>query len=38
MKSTVYFSPEITPEKVLELFKLVGKELARPGGHQGSLR
>lgn len=27
MKSTVYFSPEITPEKVLELFKLVGKEL-----------
>lgn len=27
MKSTVYFSHEITPEKVLELFKLVGKEL-----------
>ncbi len=27
MKSTVYFSPEITPEKVLELFKLVGKAL-----------
>lgn len=27
MKSTVYFSPEITSEKVLELFKLVGKEL-----------
>ena len=27
MKSTVYFSREITPEKVLELFKLVGKEL-----------
>ena len=27
MKSTVYFSPKITPEKVLELFKLVGKEL-----------
>ena len=27
MKSTVYFSRTITPEKVLELYKLVGKEL-----------
>ena len=27
MKSTVYFSKEITPEKVVELFKMVGKEL-----------
>ncbi|MDO4322322.1 MAG: DUF362 domain-containing protein [Lachnospiraceae bacterium] len=27
MKSKVYFSREITPEKVLELYKLVGKEL-----------
>ena len=27
MRATVYFSPAITPEKVLELFKLAGKEL-----------
>ena len=27
MKATVYFSRTITPEKVLELYKLVGKEL-----------
>ena len=27
MKATVYFSPTITPETVLELYKLVGKEL-----------
>ncbi len=27
MKSTVYFSRTITPEKVLELYKLLGKEL-----------
>ncbi len=27
MKPTVYFSPVITPEKVLELFRLVDKEL-----------
>ena len=27
MRATVYFSRTITPEKVLELFKLVGKEL-----------
>ena len=27
MKSKVYFSPTITPEKVLELYKLLGKEL-----------
>ena len=27
MRATVYFSPTITPEKVLELFKLAGKEL-----------
>ena len=27
MKATVYFSRTITPEKVLELFKLVGKQL-----------
>ena len=27
MSATVYFSREITPEKVLELYKLVGKEL-----------
>ena len=27
MRATVYFSPVITPEKVLELFKLAGKEL-----------
>ena len=27
MKSKVYFSPVITPEKVLELYKLAGKEL-----------
>ena len=27
MKSKVYFSPVITPEKVLELYKLLGKEL-----------
>ena len=27
MKSTVYFSKEITPEKVVELFKMVSKEL-----------
>lgn len=27
MKSTVYFSSEISPEKVLELYKLVGKPL-----------
>lgn len=27
MKSTVYFSKKITPEKVVELFKMVGKEL-----------
>lgn len=27
MKPTVYFSREITPEKVLELYKLLGKEL-----------
>ena len=26
-KSTVYFSREITPEKVLEMYKLLGKEL-----------
>ncbi len=27
-KSTVYFSREITPEKVLEMYKLLGKELS----------
>ena len=27
MKATVYFSRSITPEKVLELYKMVGKEL-----------
>ena len=27
MKATVYFSRTITPEKVLELYKRVGKEL-----------
>lgn len=27
MKSKVYFSKEITPEKVLELYRLIGKEL-----------
>ena len=27
MRATVYFSPAITPEKVLELFKLAGKKL-----------
>lgn len=27
MKSTVYFSREITPQKVLELYKLLGKQL-----------
>jgi uncharacterized Fe-S center protein len=27
MRATVYFSREITPEKVLELYKLAGKEL-----------
>ena len=27
MKSKVYFSRTITPEKVLELYKLLGKEL-----------
>ena len=27
MKPTVYFSREITPEKVLELYKMLGKEL-----------
>lgn len=27
MKATVYFSSKITPEKVLELYRLVGKEL-----------
>ena len=27
MKSKVYFSSTITPEKVLELYKAVGKEL-----------
>ena len=27
MKPTVYFSPVITPEKVLELYRLVDKEL-----------
>lgn len=27
MKSKVYFSPVITPEKVLELYRLLGKEL-----------
>lgn len=27
MKPTVYFSREITPEKVLELYKLLDKEL-----------
>ncbi len=27
MSATVYFSREITPEKVLELYKLTGKEL-----------
>ena len=27
MKSNVYFSKEITPEKVLELYRLLGKEL-----------
>ena len=27
MSATVYFSREITPEKVLELYKLAGKEL-----------
>ena len=27
MKAKVYFSREITPEKVLELYKLAGKEL-----------
>ena len=27
MKSTVYFSRTITPEKVLELYKLLGAEL-----------
>ena len=27
MKATVYFSRTITPEKVLELYKLVGKDL-----------
>lgn len=27
MKSKVYFSPTITPEKVLELYRLLGKEL-----------
>ena len=27
MRATVYFSPAITPEKVLELFKLAGKDL-----------
>jgi len=27
MKSKIYFSREITPEKVLELYRLVGKEL-----------
>ena len=27
MKSTVYFSSQISPEKVLELYKLVGKPL-----------
>ena len=27
MKAAVYFSRTITPEKVLELYKLVGKEL-----------
>jgi len=27
MKAKVYFSREITPEKVLELYKMLGKEL-----------
>ena len=27
MKSKVYFSRDISPEKVLELYKLLGKEL-----------
>ena len=27
MSATVYFSRTITPEKVLELYKLAGKEL-----------
>ena len=39
MKSTVYFTKVITPEKVLELYKVLGKELtgngARFGGRWG---
>ena len=27
MSAKVYFSPEITPEKVLELYRLLNKEL-----------
>ena len=38
MRATVYFSREITPEKVLELYKLAGKELTgnvAVKGHSG---
>lgn len=38
MAAKVYFSREITPEKVLELYKMAGKELTGNGCHQASLQ
>lgn len=36
MKAAVYFSRTITPEKVLELYKMVGKPLLRLATEPGN--
>lgn len=33
MKSKVFFTREITPEKVVELYRLLGKGTAGKGGY-----
>lgn len=38
MKATVYFSREITPEKVVALYEAAGKPPARQGGREAPLR
>ena len=37
-KANVYFSKEISPEKVLEMYQLLGKKLDGKSGDQASLR